>query len=101
MCTLCRVLKKWPTKDFPVADDFEFERGTLKLSSLNGLRTMQNTAVLGTEGQAVGIALHSDTEVTQTSAKDHWSCIKRNTSVCVDLNPPALLILEVWRCDQA
>lgn len=43
----------------------------LLLSSPNGLRTMQNTALLGTEGQAVGIALRSDTEVTQTSAKSH------------------------------
>lgn len=71
MCVLCRALKKWPTKDFSEADDFEFGGGTLKLSSLNGLRTMQNTALLGTEGQAVGIALRSDTEVTQTSAKSH------------------------------
>lgn len=72
MSVLCRVLKKWPTKDFSEADDFEFKRGTLKLSSLNGLRTMQNTALLGTEGQAVGIALRSDTEIAQTSAEGHW-----------------------------
>lgn len=33
-CISCKLLKNWPTKDFLVADNFPFERGTLSNSVL-------------------------------------------------------------------
>lgn len=75
-----KVLKNWPAKDFLVADNFPLERGTLSNSVL--WKTWQLCKTLGdflldTDEQTVGLALHSDTRVSQTSAKVCWSGTQR------------------------